>query len=410
MRVPNDFTPGSVPCCAAMLPRTTSAMPPCAAFTMNSLSASASVLAVPPVAPVPVFVPVVSFDTIVDVVAVSVAYAVVWSEVSDLWQARARKRSAKASRFTAIPPFLRETKSAGTGPAKTRRMSPSRSGSFMTIDQLPRPASAASDAARLQRLAACRVNNANREPLFDQLVADAARLLGVPVAVLGFLDADREWVKAAVGWNVISLPGQYSLAARLLHERDTTVVTDMSTDPRFAEHPMVSGAPFLRFLAAVPLIDDDGFFLGALTILALSTRALTQEQSDMLRNLAGRILAELRARRLSADVDRLATEAADAQERFREFFERTTDLIMSIDADGRLLHVNGAVLDALRMKREELIDHPLSDIVAAAPRDHVRMPSGEVLAPGQPKPIETVFVTSTGKRINVEGSVHPKVI
>ena len=126
------------------------------------------------------------------------------------------------------------------------------------------------DDERLQRLAACRVNNANREPLFDQLVADAARLLAAPVAVLGFLDADREWVKAAVGWNVISLPGQYSLAARLLHERETTVVSDMSADPRFAEHPMVSGAPFLRFLAAVPLLDEDGFFLGALTLLPLT--------------------------------------------------------------------------------------------------------------------------------------------
>ena len=71
-------------------------------------------------------------------------------------------------------------------------------------EQLVRPVSAPSDAARLQRLAACRANNANREPLFDQIVADAARLIAVPVAVLGFLDADREWVKAAVGWNVIS--------------------------------------------------------------------------------------------------------------------------------------------------------------------------------------------------------------
>src|SRR5205085_2582457 len=276
-------------------------------------------------------------------------------------------------------------------------------------EHLPQPVSAA-DAARLQRLAACRVNDANREPLFDQLVADAARLIGVPVALLGFLDADREWVKAAVGWNVISLPGQYSLAARLLHERETTVVSDMSADPRFAEHPMVSGAPFLHFLAAVPLIDEDGFFLGALTILDRAARTLTREQSDMLRNLAGRVIAELRVRRLAGEVDRLAATAADAQERFREFFERTADLIMSIDADGRLLHANDAVLDALRMKREELINRPLSDIVDPAVRDDFRIAFAEVIASGEPKSIETVFVTSTGRRINVEGSVHPKVI
>src|SRR5437773_1751965 len=127
-------------------------------------------------------------------------------------------------------------------------------------------------------------------------VPDAARLIAVSVAGLGVLDAGRGWVKAAGGWNVISLPGQYSLAARLQHERETTVVSDMSADPRFAAHPMVSGAPFLRFLAAEPLIDDEGFFLGALTILDRTARALTGEAGDILRNLAARVVAELRAR------------------------------------------------------------------------------------------------------------------
>jgi len=265
-------------------------------------------------------------------------------------------------------------------------------------------------AARLQRLTACGVNNASREPLFDQLVADAARLTAVPVAVLGFLDSDREWIKAAVGWNVVSLPTAYSLAARLLHERVPTVVADMTADPRFAAHPLVSGTPFLRFLASVPLIDDDGTFLGALTILDRAPRALKNEQSDVLRNLAGRVMAELRVRRQAGEIERLAASAADAEERFREFFERTTDLIMSIDADGRLLHANQALFDALAMRRDELVNQPLSRVVEASVRDDFRIAFSEVIASGEPKSIETAFLTSTGKRINVEGGVHPKVI
>jgi PAS domain S-box-containing protein len=266
------------------------------------------------------------------------------------------------------------------------------------------------DAARLQRLAACHAGNAEREPLFDELVADAAALTAAPVAVLGFLDADREWVKAAVGWNVVSLPGPYSIAAPLMHERETVVVSDMSADPRFAAHPMVSGAPYLRFLAAVPLIDEDGFFLGALSILDRASRTLTREQADVLRNLGARVVAELRARRQADEIGRLGSVARDAEDRFRDFFERTTDLIMSIDADGRLLHCNQAVLDALRLRREELVNQPLANVVDAAVRDDFRVAFSEVIAASEPKPIETVFVTSTGKRINVEGSVHPKVI
>jgi two-component system sensor histidine kinase/response regulator len=277
-------------------------------------------------------------------------------------------------------------------------------------ERLVQPVPAVSDAARLQRLAACGVNNSAREPLFDQLVADAARLTAVPVAILGFLDADREWIKAAVGWNVMSLPTAYSLAARLVHEQVPTVVSDMTADPRFAVHPLVSGTPFLRFLASVPLIDDDGIFLGALTILDRAPRSLKSEQSDILGNLAGRVMAELRIRRQAAEIERFASAAADAEERFREFFERTTDLIMSIDADGRLLHANQALFDALAMRREDVVNQPLSRVVESSVRDDFRIAFSEVIAAGEPKSIETVFVSSTGKRINVEGGVHPKVI
>src|SRR5258708_5193356 len=125
-------------------------------------------------------------------------------------------------------------------------------------EHLAQPAAAPSDAARLQRFAASGVNNGNREPLFDQLVNDAARLAGVP------------------------------------------------------------------------LIDEDGYFLGALTILDRAPRALTREQGDILRNIAARVVAELRVRRQADDVARFAAAAADAEERFRDFFERTPDLIMSI--------------------------------------------------------------------------------
>src|SRR5438132_6913299 len=202
------------------------------------------------------------------------------------------------------------------------------------------PSSATTDAGRLRRLAACGVNNGTREPLFDQIITDAARLTSAPVAVLGFLDADREWVKAAVGWNVVSLPGPFSLAARMLRERAPVIVADMAADPRFAAHPLVSAPPFVRFLAAVPLVDDDGTFLGALTILDRAPRVLTREQSEILQAFAGRVLAELRARRQANDLERLSAAVAEGEERFREFFERTDDLIMSIDADGRLLHAN----------------------------------------------------------------------
>jgi two-component system, sensor histidine kinase and response regulator len=247
---------------------------------------------------------------------------------------------------------------------------------------------------------------AGREAFFDELVADAARLTGAPVAALGFLAGDREWIKAAHGWNATTLTLDYSFAARLRDARAPVVISDLTTDARFADHPLVTGTPFLRFLAAVPLLDGEQF-LGALAVLDRAPRTLTPEQTAALRLLGARVHDELRARR---EIERLASSLEDAQERFRDFFERTTDLIMSIDADGRLLHVNQAVLDILGMTREEIVHQPLANIVDPTVRDDFRVAFAEVIASGEQKPIETAFISSTGRRIDVEGGVNPKII
>ena len=273
-----------------------------------------------------------------------------------------------------------------------------------------RPGSTITEGARLQRLSSYRIVETEREPLFDELLSDVARLTAAPVAVLGFLEKDREWVKASVGWSITSLPGPFSLAATLAGERDVLTVPDLTADSRYASHPLVKGSPFLRFFAGAPIIDLDGIFLGAISVVDRHSRVLTREQEDILRFFAGRVMSELRLRRQDAETLSLKSSLEDANERFRDFFERTTDLIMSIDADGRLLHANQAVLDKLGMPREELFNMPLVRIIEPAARDEFRVAFAEVIASSEPKTIETVFLTAAGRTVNVEGSVHPKVI
>ena len=266
------------------------------------------------------------------------------------------------------------------------------------------------DVDRLQRLASYRIADTAREPLFDGLLSEVARLTSAPVAILGFLQKDHEWVKASVGWNINSLPRAFSLAASQMGERDVVSISDLAADPRYAVHPLVKGSPFLRFLAAAPLVDPDGFFLGCISLVDRSPRVLTREQEDILRVFAGRVMSELRLRRHDEETLRLKASLDDANERFRDFFERTTDLIMSIDADGRLLHANQAVLDKLGLTREELVNLPLVGIIDPSVRNEFQIAYAEVIAAAEPQTIETMFVTASGRTVNVEGSVHPKVL
>src|SRR5690349_13767905 len=122
------------------------------------------------------------------------------------------------------------------------------------------------------------------------LTAEAAHVCNAPVALLGFLAGDAERVKASVGWRVEELPLISSFAARFAEARDVVVIPDASIAVGFAEHPFVAGAPNVRFIAAVPLIDPSGAFIGALTVLDRAPRQLQPMQVHMLRMLGRQVL------------------------------------------------------------------------------------------------------------------------
>jgi serine/threonine-protein kinase len=83
-------------------------------------------------------------------------------------------------------------------------------------------------------------------------------------------------------------------------------VEDTHRDPRFADNPLVTGDPHIRFYAGVPLLLDEGSSVGALSVADRSPRTLTARQIESLERLARQIARELRLRR------DLARGAADA--------------------------------------------------------------------------------------------------
>ncbi len=241
--------------------------------------------------------------------------------------------------------------------------------------------------------------NAPAAPELDSVVAEAARAANVPVAFVGFVEKAGESVKAARGWNVAVIPPAVSFAIRIANQTDVVVVPDATQDERFSSHPLVTGAPNIRFYAGAPIMVD-GSFVGALSVIDRAPRTLSQEQIAVLRLLARQVGREIEVRQ----------EKEELNERFREFFEQTDDLVMSIGADLRLVHCNEAVPNALGHSREEVSSQPLLKLVAPDVRDEFRSTFSSVFESGEPQTLETVFVTSGGRRMTVEGSLRPRVV
>ena len=229
--------------------------------------------------------------------------------------------------------------------------------------------------------------------VFEAVVADAARVFGVPVAFIGFHGPEGERIESVRGWNVSLLPPESSFAS---HVADILVVPDTLKDARFAAHPLVVGSPNVRFYAGAPVFDGDGTPAGALSVVDRKPRDVSGAQVDVLRMLARHVSRELTLRR----------DVHDANERFREFFEQTDDLVMSIAADGTLLHANETALALLGISRGT----PLIRVIDTDRREAFREAFFDLFNSGEPQRIETTFVTAGGARIVVEGSLRAKLL
>lgn len=74
------------------------------------------------------------------------------------------------------------------------------------------------------------------------------------------------------------------------------VVPDALLDARFRNHPLVVGEPHLRFYAGFPLVDGQGFRLGALCVMDSEPRRLRECEMRALEELTAIAAEEIRRR------------------------------------------------------------------------------------------------------------------
>lgn len=270
---------------------------------------------------------------------------------------------------------------------------------------------------RLAALHGYGIVDSAQEPAFDELAALAAHICGAPVAILGFVEADREWVKARYRWNISHLPLEASFAAHVVRSGHLLVVEDTDEHDELRHHPLVSTEPKIRFIASVPVVSPDGHVLGAITTLDRVPRSVSALQQEMLRGVARQVTALLNDRRRIARLEEEAAHAVDLQqalseseERFRELFGHADDLIMSIRADGRILHVNGASSHMLAYEPDELTGRSVFDFVHPDGREQFKRDLDRLLTSGEHDMVETTFFAHDGRRVIVEGNVNPKIV
>jgi PAS domain S-box-containing protein len=176
-----------------------------------------------------------------------------------------------------------------------------------------------------ERLAALRglgILDTPPEPAFDELSALAAYISHSPIALISLVDENRQWFKSRVGWTASETPRDVAFCAHAILQPDLLVVPDASVDERFANNPLVTSPPSIRFYAGAPLVTAEGHALGTLCVIDHKPRELTAAQAHALRALSHQVVAQLRLRQQLADQLHINTERQYAEEELRRANDR----------------------------------------------------------------------------------------
>jgi hypothetical protein len=149
------------------------------------------------------------------------------------------------------------------------------------------------------------------EEVFDDLTELAARICEAPIALISLIDEDRQWFKAKVGVTLNETSRDISFCSHAIKQHDLFIIPDATQDERFANNPLVTSDPKIRFYAGAPLITPDGYALGSLCVIDKVPRELRLEQKQALRVLARHVMTQLELRRHAKELN-AAHEAKDS--------------------------------------------------------------------------------------------------
>ena len=95
-------------------------------------------------------------------------------------------------------------------------------------------------------------------------------------------------------------PIDSSICAHAILQPGLFIIPDTTLDPRFADNPLVTGDPHLRFYAGALLETPEGFPLGTVCVLDYKPRELDETQKAFLRLMASQVMKLLELRRIIA--------------------------------------------------------------------------------------------------------------
>ncbi|HXI01127.1 MAG TPA: GAF domain-containing protein [Sphingobacteriaceae bacterium] len=131
--------------------------------------------------------------------------------------------------------------------------------------------------------------NQDREKDLKEITMLASVICKTPIALITLMDTDVQLVKAGVGIEVEEMPRSTSFCTHAIEIDEIMEVRDATLDIRFADAPVVTNDPHIRFYASANLKSYDGFNVGTLCVYDFEPKKLDEQQLECLSALANQV-------------------------------------------------------------------------------------------------------------------------
>jgi two-component system cell cycle sensor histidine kinase/response regulator CckA len=274
----------------------------------------------------------------------------------------------------------------------------------------PSAVSSLSDPTRLDLLRRAGLVDAPPDAAFDRLTLLAARLVGVPVALVSLVDDRRQSFKSCLGlaapWDEArETPLSHSFCQHVVVSEEPLVVEDAR------EHPLLRDSLAIPELGVVayagfPITTRSGVVLGSFCAIDVRPRRWTPQELETVRELAEAASREVQLR-LDVAERTEALEQATAQ--IASIMEASTDSIVGMTLGGTIAGWSAGAERTYGYTAAEAVGRSLAMLMppggeaeAAAILERVRR--GETLAH-----LETVRIRKDGGAVEVSLTVTPVV-